>query len=199
MRDLVQQRVGGARRVTVIGAGLERLLFTRPVPDTLERQLRALLRWAQGSKQLVAQELGVSRRTVQRWTAREASARTRPSVRHAALIEARVRDRWQPLVRARRRAAAERQGVVVHARARFGFAAGAGTTDDPRHRLLTVPLPGEVARELFSAWEAGAPDNQHAVILGRALGHVYFRASGRRADALQVKFSEVDFIEFGLA
>ncbi|WP_353963386.1 hypothetical protein [Streptomyces sp. NBC_00091] len=115
------------------------------------------------------------------------------------MIGTRLRARWQPLVRARRRAAAEQQGLVVHTRARFGFAAGAGGSDDPRHRLLTVPGPGEVARELFSAWEAGAPDRQYQVILGRALGHVYFRGAGRRADALQVKLREVDFIEFGLA
>ncbi|MFD9412664.1 telomere-protecting terminal protein Tpg [Streptomyces sp. NPDC059989] len=183
----------------MIGSELEKLLYTRPVPDTPEQQLAALLRWARGSKQVVARELGVSQRTVQRWTARKASARAKPSVRHAAVIETRVRERWQPLVRARRRAAVERQGLVVHTRARFGFEAGPGSSDDARQRLLTVPVPGEVARELFRAWEAGAPDSQHKVILGRALGHVYFRAAGRRADALQVKFGEVDFIEFGLA
>ncbi len=42
-------------------------------------------------------------------------------------------------------------------------------------------MPGEVARELFRAWEAGAREGQHEVILGRALGHVYFRQAGRRA------------------
>ncbi|MFI6690024.1 telomere-protecting terminal protein Tpg [Streptomyces sp. NPDC050485] len=183
----------------MIRSGLEQLLFTQPVPETSDKQLRALLRWAKGSKQVVAQELGVSRRTVQRWTARKVSARAKPSGRHAALIEARVRGRWQPVVRARRRAAAEAQGLVVHTRARFGFTASVGSTDDPRHRLLTVPLPGEVARELFSAWEAGASDGQHQVILARALGHVYFRQMGRRADGLRVEFGEVDFIEFGLA
>ncbi|MYT24617.1 XRE family transcriptional regulator [Streptomyces sp. SID7760] len=183
----------------VIGAELERLLYTRPVPETTEQQLAALLRWAKGSKQMVARELGVSLRTVQRWTARRAAARAKPSVRHAGLIDTRVRDRWQPLVRARRRAAAERQGLVVHTRAQFGFEAGAGTSDDLRRRLLTVPVPGEVARELFAAWEAGVSDKQYRVILGRALGHVHFRAAGRRADALQVKLKEVEFIEFGLA
>ncbi|MFJ3966087.1 telomere-protecting terminal protein Tpg [Streptomyces sp. NPDC090036] len=183
----------------MIRTALEQLLYTQAVPETTEQQLRALLRWAKGSKQVVAQELGVSLRTVQRWTARKVSARSRPSGPHTALIEARVRARWQPRVRARRRAAAEERGLVVHTRARFGFAAGAGTSDDPRLRLLTVAVPGEVARELFHAWEAGAPDGQHKVILGRALGHVYFRQAGQRADALQVKFGEVDFIDFGLA
>ncbi|WP_435303767.1 hypothetical protein [Streptomyces lavendulae] len=100
---------------------------------------------------------------------------------------------------ARRRAAAERQGLVVHTRARFGFEAGAGGSDDPRHRLLTALVPGEAARELFSAWEAGAPDRQYLMILGRALKHVCSRAARRRADALQLRLKEVDFIEFGLA
>ncbi|MDX3540888.1 terminal protein Tpg-like protein [Streptomyces sp. MB09-01] len=61
-----------------------------------------------------------------------------------------------------------------------------------------MAVPGVVARELFRAWEAGASEGQHEVILGRALGHVYFRQAGRRADALQVRFGEVDFIDFGL-
>lgn len=191
--------VGRQAEVTVVRAALEQMLFTQPVPGTAEEQLRVLLRWAKGSKGVVARELGVSLRTVQRWTARRVSGRGRPSGRHLVLIEERVRARWQPRVRARRRATAEERGLVVHTRARFGFAAGAGTSDDPRLRLLTVAVPGEVARELFRAWEAGASEGQHEVILGRALGHVYFRAAGRRADALQVRFGEVDFIDFGLA
>ncbi|TDU68977.1 Homeodomain-like domain-containing protein, partial [Streptomyces sp. KS 21] len=40
------------------------------VPETTKQQLAALLKWAKGSKQTVARELGVSLRTVQRWTAR---------------------------------------------------------------------------------------------------------------------------------
>ncbi|MFI8503532.1 telomere-protecting terminal protein Tpg [Streptomyces sp. NPDC085524] len=183
----------------MIGAGLERLLYTRPVPETTEQQPASLLRWAKGSKQAVARELGVSLRTIQRWTARRAAARAKPSALRAALIDTRLRARWQPVVRARRRAAAERQGLVVHTRARFGFSAGARGSHDPRHRLLTALVPGQVARELFSAWEAAAPDRQYLMILGRELGHVYLRAAGRRADALQVKLREVDFIEFGLA
>lgn len=183
----------------MIGAELEKLLYTRPVPDTPEQQLAALLRWAKGSKQMVARELGVSLRTVQRWTARKASARVKPSARYTAAIETRIRARWQPLVRARRRAAAEQQGLVVHTRAQFGFTASIGSTDDPRLRLVTAVVPGEVARELLAAWEAGASEKQQEVILGRALGHVYFRQTGRRADTLKVKFREVDFIEFGLA
>ncbi|WP_350326170.1 helix-turn-helix domain-containing protein [Streptomyces katrae] len=68
----------------MIGAGLERLLYTRPVPEATEQRLAALLRWAKGSKQRAARELGVSLRTVQRWTARKAAAQTKPSARHAA-------------------------------------------------------------------------------------------------------------------
>ncbi|MFD3557410.1 hypothetical protein ACFWWA_35745 [Streptomyces goshikiensis] len=66
----------------MIRAGLERLLYTRPVPETTEQQLAALLRWGKGSKQAVTRELGVSLRTIQRWTARKAAARAKPSARH---------------------------------------------------------------------------------------------------------------------
>ncbi|MBZ9593633.1 helix-turn-helix domain-containing protein [Streptomyces erythrochromogenes] len=102
-----------AGEVTVVRAALEQLLFTQPVPGTAEEQLRVLLRWAKGSKGVVARELGVSLRTVQRWTARRVSGRGRPSGWHLVLIEERVRARWQPRVRARRRAAAEERGPTA--------------------------------------------------------------------------------------
>ncbi|MER6112975.1 transposase [Streptomyces hirsutus] len=65
-------------------------------------------------------------------------------------IEEAVLARWQPRVRARRRAQAEAEGFVFHTQARFGFAAPAGSSDDPRVRWITQYLPGEVARELFA-------------------------------------------------
>ncbi|CAM5654584.1 hypothetical protein SHIRM173S_07654 [Streptomyces hirsutus] len=67
------------------------------------------------------------------------------------------------------------EGFVFHTRARFGFAAAAGSSDDPRVRWITQYLPGEVARELFAARDAGAGEQQQMVILARALGHAYFR------------------------
>ncbi|MFH9590116.1 telomere-protecting terminal protein Tpg [Streptomyces luteogriseus] len=101
-------------------------------------------------------------------------------------------------VPARRRAQAEAEGFVFHTRARFGFAAAAGSSDDPRVRRITQALPGEVARELFAARDAGAGEQQQLVILARGLGHAYFRDGGRRAHGLHIAFSDLEFADFSI-
>ncbi|MGV9843427.1 telomere-protecting terminal protein Tpg [Streptomyces fungicidicus] len=153
-----------------IEQGLERALRTRRVPSSSEARLRFLLATHQGSTWRVAAVLGVSQRTVQRWVTRKPGAR-RPSgpLQVGAIGEA-VLARWQPRVRARRRARAEAEGFVFHTRARFGFAAPAGSSDDPRVRWITQYLPGEVARELFVARNVGAGEQQQLVILAARWG-----------------------------
>ncbi|MEU5347382.1 helix-turn-helix domain-containing protein [Streptomyces sp. NPDC020766] len=173
--------------------GLERALLTRPVP-TGDTAVRFLLRAEKGSTKNVAALLGISQRTVQRWVTTRPGIRRRPSAVHAGLIDEAVRARWQPLVRARRRALAEADGFVLHTRARFGFAAPAGSSDDPQVRLITQCLSGEVARELF----AGGGEQQQLAILARALGHAYFRDGGRRAHGLGIAFTDVEFADFSI-
>ncbi|MFE1256166.1 telomere-protecting terminal protein Tpg [Streptomyces fungicidicus] len=106
------------------------------------------------------------------WRAAPAGAAAVGAIGEAVLA------RWQPRVRARRRARAEAEGFVFHTRARFGFAAPAGSSDDPRVRWIIQYLPGEVARELFAARNAGAGEQQQLVILARALGHAPFPRRG---------------------
>lgn len=183
--------------VRAIGDGLERLLYTRPVPATTADRLKALLRWERGSTRRVAVLLGVSQRTVQRWVTHKPGSRGRPNPRHEQKI-AELVARWQPLIRARRRAAAEEGGVVVHARARFGFKAGLGSSDDPRMRRITGLLNPTVTQQIFAALDAGASEEQHQLVIGRALGHLYFRDAGRRAHGLHVTLQDIDFIEFAL-
>ncbi|MFF2205483.1 telomere-protecting terminal protein Tpg [Streptomyces sp. NPDC058145] len=109
-----------------------------------------LLKAHRGSTRRVAAVLGVSQRTVQRWVTKKPGARRPPGPLQVKAIEEAVLARWQPRVRARLRAQAEAEGFVFHTRARFGFVAPAGSSDDPRVRWITQPLPGEVARELFA-------------------------------------------------
>ncbi|MEV7699872.1 Homeodomain-like domain-containing protein [Streptomyces avidinii] len=135
-----------------ISQGLERLLHTQPLPSTTMGRLRALLRWEDGSTRQVAALLGVSQRTVQRWVTRDPARRTQPGIRHQETIAGLVRARWQPRVRARRRAQAEEHEGIVHTRARFGSRAGAGSPDDPRRRILTVRLAGAVTRRCSPPW-----------------------------------------------
>lgn len=182
-----------------ISDGLDQLVYTQPLPSTTAAGLKALLRLEKGSTKKVAAVLGVSQRTVQRWVTPILSARGRPSPAHALKIDSVVRARWQPRIRARRRAQAEKRGIVLHTRARFGFSAAAGSSDDPRQRLITQVLSDAVARELFAAHDAGAGEHRQALILARALGHAYFRDLGRRARGLRIEFTDIDFIEFTLA
>jgi hypothetical protein len=114
--------------------------------------------------------LRVSQRTVQRWVTKKSGARRPPGPMQVRAMEEAVLARWHPRIRARRRAQAEAEGFVFHTRARFGFAVPARSSDDPRVRWITQYLPGEVARELFAARDAGAGEQQ-MVILARALGH----------------------------
>ncbi|MER6105116.1 helix-turn-helix domain-containing protein [Streptomyces sp. NPDC001832] len=181
-----------------IERGLERALRTRPIPSSTGARLRFLLATHRGSTRKVATMLGVSQRTVQRWVTKQPGARRPPGPMHSRVIEEAVLARWQPRIRARRRAQAEAEGFVFHTRARFGFAAPAGSSDDPRVRWITQDLPGEVARELFAARDAGAGEQQQLVILARALGHAYFREWGRRAHGLHISFSNVEFADFSI-
>ncbi|WP_406729232.1 telomere-protecting terminal protein Tpg [Streptomyces sp. GD-15H] len=58
-----------------------------------------------------------------------------------------VRARWQPRIRERaRRPAATSTDLVVDTRARLGFTAAPGTTDDARLRHLTLALPPHRSR-----------------------------------------------------
>ncbi|WP_434092099.1 telomere-protecting terminal protein Tpg [Streptomyces coelicoflavus] len=180
-----------------ISNGIERALLTRPVP-TGTSALRFLMRSEKGSTRKVARLLGVSQRTVQRWVTKRPGARRTPGPLQVRAIEEAVLARWQPRIRARRRAQAEAEGFVFHTRARFGFAAPAGSSDDPRVRWITQDLPGEVARELFAARDADAGEQQQTVILARALGHSYFREWGRRAHGLHIVFSDVEFADFSI-
>ncbi|MFJ4526321.1 hypothetical protein ACIP4Y_36340 [Streptomyces sp. NPDC088810] len=65
-------------------------------------------------------------------------------------------------------------------------------------RWITQYLPGEVARELFAARDAGAGGQQQTVILAPALGHACFREWGRRAHGPHIVFSGVEFADFSI-
>jgi hypothetical protein len=178
--------------------GLERALRTRPLPGSITARLGFLLRAEKGSTKRLAGVLGVSQRTVQRWVT-PGPGRRRPGATQMRVIEEVVRARWQPRIRERLRRQSEERGFSVHTRARFGFASAAGSSDDPRRRLITQHLSGAVARELFAARDAGASEAQQTVILARALGHAYFRDGGTRAHGLQVAFSDVEFADFAIS
>ncbi|MEU6915776.1 telomere-protecting terminal protein Tpg [Streptomyces olindensis] len=181
-----------------VGDGLDAALrkaFTRPVPRSAGARMRFLVRQLKGTGP-VAELLGVTRRTVERYV-RDQIRHPRPEL--AQRLEREVVARWQPRVRAQaRRAAATTAGIVLDTRARFGYTAAPGSTDDARLRHLTVALPPEYAARLFDTQESGGTEQQLRDIAAEGLQEIYFKDRGRRAQGLLVEFTDVEHLEFDL-
>ncbi|GHF94950.1 telomere-protecting terminal protein Tpg [Streptomyces thermodiastaticus] len=173
-----------------------RKAFTRPVPRSAPARMRFLVRQLKGTR-AVAELLGVSQRTVERYVKGQIR-QPRPDL--AARLEREVTRRWQPRVRARaRQQAATTGGIVIDTRARIGYTAPIGTTDDARLRHLTVALPPRYAARLFDAQEAGAGERRLQQIAAEGLKEIYFQDDGRRAgDLEQVRFTDIEHVEFEL-
>ncbi|WP_149564460.1 telomere-protecting terminal protein Tpg [Streptomyces cacaoi] len=171
----------------------DREAFTKQPPKTLKGQIGYLIRQL-GSAKAVAQEIGVTADSVNRYR-RGARKHARPDI--AATIEEAVRQRWQPLVRKRRqKQAATTGGITVETRARFGYTAPIGTTDDGRFRRLTVHLPPDYAQRLFTARDAGASDQQMRQIIAEGFREVYFQDGGSRAVGLSdVAINDIDYLD----
>ncbi|CAL9351595.1 telomere-protecting terminal protein Tpg [Streptomyces pilosus] len=185
--------------MSLFGDGLDAAVqrsFTRPAPKSAPAQMRYLVRQLKGTR-AVARALGISQRTVERYVKNQIRT-PRPDL--AARLDREVKQRWQPQVRARaRRQAATTGGIVIDTRARLGYTAPIGTTDESRIRHLTVALPPQHAARLFDAQQAGADDRRLQQITAEALKDVYFQDSGRRAGSLEeVRFTDIEHLEFEL-
>ncbi|MFE0203928.1 telomere-protecting terminal protein Tpg [Streptomyces sp. NPDC018026] len=166
--------------------------FTRQPPKGLRARINFLVGKLKTTK-AVAEEIGVSQRSVERYRTGE---RKHPPKDIADRIDAAVRARWQPRIRGhRRKQATISTGITVETRARFGYTAPIGTTDDGRVRRLTVHLPPAYARRLFDAQQQGASDQQMRDIVAEGLQEVYFRDGGRRAAGLEVAFTDIDYFD----
>ncbi|MFE8916554.1 telomere-protecting terminal protein Tpg [Streptomyces globisporus] len=181
------------------GDGLDaavRKAFTRPPPRSAPAQMRYLVRQLKGTR-AVARMLRVSQRTVERYV-KDQIRKPRPDL--AARLESEVIKRWQPQIRAKaRQKAATASGIVLDTRARIGYTAPIGTTDEDRIRHLTVALPPRYAARLFEAQEQGATEQRLREIAAEGLRDMYFQDGGRRAGQLeQVRFTDIEHVEFGL-
>ncbi|WP_405592247.1 telomere-protecting terminal protein Tpg [Streptomyces sp. NBC_01190] len=185
--------------MSMFGDGLDAAVqraFTRPVPKSAGARMRYLVRQLGGTR-AVARMLRISQRTVERYVKDQIK---KPRADLAARLETEVKKRWQPQIRARARArAAVSGGIVIDTRARLGYTAPIGSTDQDRVRHLTVALPPQYAARLFEAQEAGAGDQQLRQIAADALKEVYFQDGGRRAGSLEeVRFTDIEHLEFDL-
>jgi transcriptional regulator with XRE-family HTH domain len=170
----------------------EQRALTRPIPKSTQARARFLVKQLKTTR-AVAELLGVSQRSVERYLTGE---RRHPPKTIADRIEQEVRRRWQPRVRARAaQRAATQTGITVETRARFGFTAAPGSTDDPRLRRITEHLPPDYAARLFDAHAAGATERQLEGIIAEGLQEMYFKDRGRRAQGLEVDFTGIDYIE----
>ncbi|MFJ1610407.1 telomere-protecting terminal protein Tpg [Streptomyces sp. NPDC088253] len=185
--------------MSMIGDGLDKAVqkaFTRPAPKSAGPQMRYLVKQLGGTK-AVAELLRMSQRQVERYVAGTAK-KPRPGL--AARLEHEVKKRWQPQIRAKaRKRAASTGGIVIDTRARLGYTAPIGSTDEDRVRHLTVALPPQHAARLFDAQETGASDQELKQIAADALREVYFQDGGRRAGSLEeVHFTDIEHLEFDL-
>ncbi|MCX5357084.1 telomere-protecting terminal protein Tpg [Streptomyces mirabilis] len=171
----------------------EREAFTRQPPKTLKGQIGYLIKQLKTTR-AVAEEIGVSQRSVERYRKGE---RKHPPQAIAERIDAAVRQRWQPQVRKRRQQqAAATGGITVETRARFGYTAPIGTTDDGRFRRLTVHLPPQYAQRLFDARNTGASDQQMRQIIAEGFKEIYFQDGGARATGLtDVTLNDIDYLD----
>ncbi|MER5466525.1 XRE family transcriptional regulator [Streptomyces sp. NPDC002668] len=184
--------------MVTVGEGLDKAVqgaFTRSIPKSAGARMRYLVKQYKGTKQ-VAQMLRVSQRTVERYVKDQIK---KPRKDLAERLEREVKKRWQPQIRAKaKQTAATTGGIVIDTRARFGFTAAPGTTDDARLRHLTLALPPHYAARLFEAQDAGATEQQLRDIAAEGLGEMYFRDNGRRAHGLEVEFTDLEHLEFDL-
>ncbi|MFF3062095.1 telomere-protecting terminal protein Tpg [Streptomyces sp. NPDC057909] len=180
----------------IIGDSLDKAATataTRPIPKSAGAQIRFLVKHEKGSTRIVALRLGISQRTVERYLKGQIKS-PRPEL--AAKLVAEVRKDWQPRVRERaRKQAATSIGIVIETRARFGFTAAPGSTDDGRIRRITQHLAPQYAARLFDAQSAGASEQQLQNIAAEGLQEQYFKDGGRRADGLIVEFTDIDYVE----
>ncbi|MEU0836610.1 telomere-protecting terminal protein Tpg [Streptomyces sp. NPDC056231] len=179
----------------IIGDSLDKAAAgtaTRPIPKGAPAQMRFLVKQYKGTR-AVAELLDISQRTVERYVKGEFK---KPHADLAARLAGEVRMRWQPRVKEKaKKQAATTTGIVVETRARFGFTAAPGTTDDGRIRLITQHLPPEYAARLFDAQAVGATDEQLQAVVAEGLQEQYFKDRGRRADGLLVEFTDIDYVE----
>lgn len=193
--DISSETSSGREKRGTIADGLERAeraQFTEPIPASTQGRTGFLLGKLTGGTKALAARLGVSQRTVQRY---RAGTVTKPRAAAREALQDETCEHWQEDVRAEARQRAASTGFTITTRCRFGFDAGAGTSDSPRMRLLTQRVSGAHAAAIIAAREAGATDDQLTEMVGEALADAYFRTEGTGTANLKVHLTDIDFID----
>nr|AAO50186.1 putative terminal protein [Streptomyces violaceoruber] len=171
----------------------ERKVFTRPAPKSANAQVKFLLTRVKGSAKALAERVGTSTRTIERY--RAAKLKTPQKRLQAALVEE-TESEWQPQVRAQAREQASTSGgMMVEVTAYFGFTC-TGSSDDGRIRTITTPISPTYAKQILELQEAGATEEDLHPIVAEAITESYFTEWGTRAVGLRADFTHVQAIEF---
>ncbi|MFC8016376.1 telomere-protecting terminal protein Tpg [Streptomyces cinereoruber] len=174
-------------------ARAERQVFTRPAPKSAKAQVKFLLTQAKGSTRALAERLGVSRRTAERY---RAGTLTTPQKRLRAALVEETESEWQPQVRAQvRAAAATSRGMMVDVTAFFGFTC-TGSSDDGRERQITTDISPTYVKRILQLQEAGATEEELYPIVAEAITESYFTEWGTRSDGLRADFTSVSSFSF---
>ncbi|MFD6114028.1 telomere-protecting terminal protein Tpg [Streptomyces yangpuensis] len=193
MSDDEQQPASGRGKVLEALAQAERKVFTRPAPKSAKAQMKFLLTRAKGSTKALAERLGVSRRTVERY--RAGTLTTPQKLLQAALVEE-TESEWQPQVRAQvREQASTTSGMMVDVTAYFGFV-GKGSSDDGRERSITTDISPPYAKQILELQAAGATDDDLHPLVAEVITESYFTEWGTRAKGLRADFTNVVSIAF---
>jgi transcriptional regulator with XRE-family HTH domain len=140
---------------------------------------------------VLAEQLGVSRRQAQRYVKGEAKIGN-AKADTLQRLEDQVRRQHQPRIFAKAQQAAQKSGLIVETRARFGFATTeAGGSDDARLRRLTEGMPDSLIPDIFEALRNDDEERLHE-LLGKGFGEVYF---GEHTPGVDVKFTDIDYIK----
>ncbi len=172
-------------------ARAERALFTRPAPKSARAQMKFLRTREKGSIKSLAARLGVSCKTVQRYLS---GASTKPNKRLQVALVEETESEWQPQVRAQaRQRAASSGGLVISCRAYFGLGPE-GTSDAGRVRDITVAVTPSHAAAIIAAQEDGATESDLHDAVAEAIADAYFRQGGGGRAGLEVKFTDVEWL-----
>ncbi|MEW1551471.1 telomere-protecting terminal protein Tpg [Streptomyces tsukubensis] len=175
----------------IFDAFRDRFDFKGSIPKTARGQLSALLRKEKGSTKRVAERLGVSQRTVQRYVKGDRKI-ANSNEETLKKLRTEVSKDHRPRVHAKARKEAKARGLMVETRASFGFTANEVSTDDPRVRRLTEDVPDHLVDKIFDALQVGDEDKVRELI-AEGLAEEYFRAGP--GSGLDVEFTDIDYIE----
>jgi hypothetical protein len=166
--------------------------FTRRPPRSEHARLRYLMGRLGGSVSALAGDLGADPEEL----AGIAAGRHVASAPVSAALEREVLHAWQPRIRrAAHEAVIGNHGVMMLSfRARFGFTAANGTTDDPRMRALSLALHAPYPGKLLRACHRNAPETELRQILSQALAASYFHHHNTAAPG--VTLTDIAFLEF---